>query len=70
MMALRYLPVSMCWAFLFGERIATAQIIEMGGYGRVFQTRDEAVWVANALRLNVAQDGRVSVQEQEQAQAG
>jgi hypothetical protein len=60
-MHLIYLPANMAWVFLFGHDINTATIQDMGGFGRFFPTRYEAVAAAAACGLSVNKDGGVGL---------
>ena len=59
-MKLAYLPANMAWVFLFGDNINTATIQDMGGFGRFFPTRKEAVNAAKECGLAVSRSGAVS----------
>ena len=59
-MYLRYLHANQAWVFLFGEDVNTAQIIDMGDFGRFFPTRAEAVQAAKSCGLDVDKHGVVS----------
>jgi hypothetical protein len=58
-MWLRYLPANQAWAFLFGETVATATVVSVGGV-RLFPHRSDAVDAARSVGLTVATDGQVS----------
>lgn len=58
-MYLRFLPANQAWVFLFGDDLETAQIIDMGDYGKFFPTRSEAVDAAESCGLQVDAPGAV-----------
>jgi hypothetical protein len=60
-MYLKYLPANQAWVFLFGHDINTAVITDMGGFGRFFTKRSEAVEAARQCGMNVSDDGVVSI---------
>ncbi len=59
-MYLKYFPVNAAWAFIFGNQIQTAQVINMEGYPRFFRSRAEAVSAASARGLDVDKRGNVT----------
>ena len=60
-MHLVYLPANQAWVFIFGNDINTATIQDMGGFGRFFNSRSEAVSAAKAQGINVSSTGECSV---------
>ena len=58
-MHLVHLPANQAWAFVFGDDVATAQIIPMGDSPRFHESRDAAVEAARACGLEVTKSGRV-----------
>lgn len=59
---LRYLPVNQAHAFFFGDKLQTASLIGIGPDDkRLFETRAEAVSLAESLGLTVARNGQTTV---------
>lgn len=58
-MRLAYLPISMAWAFLFGDTIVRLHVADKS----LYMDRSEAIADARLCGLSVAKNGEVIVRE-------